>query len=354
MRRRVWLMLFACLLLALSSARAATVIRPKAEGDSLADRAAAARTAMEALPVGHYGMTPVYGAGVADGDYEVSLATSSPYFRAVSATLSARGGALTLTFVIGSDSYARVCRAAAADAEAAEWIEGEAVGDGTRFTVPVPALNMPFELAAYSRARGKWYDRWLLVDAASLPEGALGFELPDYALIEAALEAYAPDAGDDPADRTEAAVPEPVPVDLPDGEYAIEVGLTGGSGRASVSSPTLLIVREGRAWARLLWSSPYYDYMLLSGARYDNLTADGGSSRFEIPVTAMDAPLRVIADTTAMGDPVEIEYALTFYAESIGDRRQVPQEAARQVLLISLAIIALGGALNGFIKRRRR
>ena len=68
----------------------------------------------------------------------------------------------------------------------------------------------------------------------------------------------------------------------------------------------------------------------------------------------MDAPLRVIADTTAMDDPVEIEYALTFYAETIGDRSQVPQEAARQVLLVSLAVIALGGALNWHVKRRRR
>ena len=93
-------------------------------------------------------------------------------------------------------------------------------------------------------------------------------------------------------------------------------------------------------------------YMLLGGARYDNLTADGGSSRFEIPVTAMDAPLRVIADTTAMGDPVEIEYTLTFYSGTVGDRGTIPQEAARRVLITALIVIVAGGILNWLAKRR--
>ena len=75
---------------------------------------------------------------------------------------------------------------------------------------------------------------------------------------------------------------------------------------------------------------------------------------FEIPIPMMDAPVAVVADTTAMGDPVEIRYQLTFYAESVGDVRQVPQEAAKSVLIISLVIIVLGGILNHFVKRGRR
>ena len=38
------------------------------------------------------------------------------------------------------------------------------------FTIPVPALNMPFQCAAFSKNRQVWYDRQLLIDAASLPE----------------------------------------------------------------------------------------------------------------------------------------------------------------------------------------
>lgn len=146
----------------------------------------------------------------------------------------------------------------------------------------------------------------------------------------------------------------PVEVSLEDGEYSIEAAMAGGSGRASVSSPTFLIVRNGKAYVRLLWSSPYYDYMLVDNAYFGNLTTDGGNSEFEIPVTAMDEPVRVVADTTAMGEPVEIEYTLTFYSESIGSKGRVPQEAAKRVIIIAVIIIAGGGVLNYFIQKKRR
>ena len=38
-----------------------------------------------------------------------------------------------------------------------------------------------------------------------------------------------------------------IQVDLPDGEYEIEVQLTGGSGRASVTSPAILQVQDEKA-----------------------------------------------------------------------------------------------------------
>jgi hypothetical protein len=130
--------------------------------------------------------------------------------------------------------------------------------------------------------------------------------------------------------------------------------MTGGSGRASISSPTLLIIRDGKAYARLLWSSAHYDYMILEDTVYYNLSDDGGNSSFEIPITAMDEGIPVIADTTAMGDPVEIEYTLTFYAESIGDKGMIPQEAAKKVLLVAAVIIVLGGVLNWLLKKKRK
>lgn len=354
MRKRM-LCLWACLLLLALPARAATRVAPKDGG--MADRLDEALRRMDAQAVGRYGMTPVCAGDIADGTYAVEVESSSPFFRIVEASLTVSGDALRADITLGSLSYGRVFMGAAADAERAAdaWIDGAADGSRTVFTIPVPALNVPFDCAAYSVNRDRWYDRTLLIDASSLPESALAYALPDYALIERAIRAYSP-AGAEPAepgDVTDGGA-APVPVDLPDGEYAIEVNLAGGSGRASVSSPTLLIVREGRAWARLLWSSPYYDYMTVGGATYENLADGGGNSTFEIPVTAMDAAMPVVADTTAMGDPVEIAYQLTFYADTVGDKRQVPQEAAKQVLVIGLAVIVLGGALNHFVKKKRK
>lgn len=144
-----------------------------------------------------------------------------------------------------------------------------------------------------------------------------------------------------------------VSLDRKDGEYSIEVNMTGGSGRASVTSPTLLIIRNGKAYAKLYWSSTYYDYMIVDGVKYQNNTRDGGTSTFIIPITSMDAPVPVIADTTAMGDPLEISYQLTFYADTIGSRNLVPQIATRRVLIVALFII-LAGAVLSFLTRKTR
>ena len=98
---------------------------------------------------------------------------------------------------------------------------------------------------------------------------------------------------------------------LADGTYTIEVGFEGGSGKSHVLTPCTLKVENGAATATIVWSSEKYDYMLVDGQRYDVLTTEGGSA-FEIPVRALDTPLTVIGDTTAMSTPHEIEYTLTF------------------------------------------
>ena len=146
----------------------------------------------------------------------------------------------------------------------------------------------------------------------------------------------------------------PADVDMEDDTYSVEVNMTGGSGRASVSSPTWFIVKGGKAYARLLWSSSHYDYMKIAGVKYENESTDGGNSTFTIPVAVFDQPIPVIADTTAMGDPVEIEYELTFYKDTIGSVTKVPQEAAKRVIYIALLIIVVGGVLNLVLKRRKK
>ena len=139
---------------------------------------------------------------------------------------------------------------------------------------------------------------------------------------------------------------------LADGEYCVSVDLTGGSGKASVSTPAPMTVIDGVAYADLTWSSANYDYMIVDGVRYDNLSEEGVYSTFRVPITQWDAPMEVIADTTAMGSPVEIHYQLCFYAESVGDRSQLPQEAAKRVLMMAGVIIVVGGIINAAVKRR--
>lgn len=100
--------------------------------------------------------------------------------------------------------------------------------------------------------------------------------------------------------------------EIPDGSYWIRVSMTGGSGRASISSPTGFYVKDGQATADIHWSSASYDYMKLDGVRYDAFTDATGHSAMTIPVSTLDTAIPVLADTTAMSKPYEIEYQLSF------------------------------------------
>ena len=326
------------------------------------ERLQEAQNAIKQKKAGRYGMIPVYPRDLADGTYEIQVESTSPFFKITQAQLLVDGEDMTAKITISSLSYQYVYMGtgeSAENAEESDWIGCEEADGKSIFTIPVEALDSEIDCAAFSKKKKKWYDRKLVFDASSLPSEALKIELPDYELIEMALRACQLDGseGNPEGEGTQNAahdLPEPVSVSRSDGEYSIEVNMTGGSGRASISSPTLLIVQEGKAYAKLLWSSAYYDYMIVAGETYYNLTTDGGNSTFEIPITVMDGAMPVIADTTAMGEPLEIEYTLTFYSETIGSKGQIPQEAAKKVLMIAVGIIVLGGILNYFVKRKRK
>ena len=331
------------------------------------DVASSSETA-ESQAVGKYGMTPIYGNSVKNGEYEVDMESSSSFFHIYSCHLTVKGKKMEAVMTIDSTSYECVYMGKAADAAKApkeDYIFAEEKDYRGSFTIPIEALNAPIACAAFSKKEKQWYDRDILIDASSLPEGALKIKLPDYDLIDKAVEQYDEhqskdtnqnQSGDQTAEQTGNTVNYLIPadVDMEDDTYSVEVNMTGGSGRASVSSPTWFIVKGGKAYARLLWSSSHYDYMKIAGVKYENESTDGGNSTFTIPVAVFDQPIPVIADTTAMGDPVEIEYELTFYKDTIGSVTKVPQEAAKRVIYIALLIIIVGGILNLVLKRRKK
>lgn len=106
-------------------------------------------------------------------------------------------------------------------------------------------------------------------------------------------------------------------LEFQDGTYQMEVELFGGSGRASVTSPAKVEIKDGKAVATLEWSSPNYDYMVVDGEKYLPVNTEGNSV-FQIPVEAFDQDIAVIADTVAMSTPHEIEYTLNFHAGENG------------------------------------
>ena len=238
-----------------------------------------------------------------DGVYTAEFNTDSSMFHANEAcdgkgTLTVKDGSMTIHVSLASKSIVNLFYGLAEDAQkdGAELLQPTTdtvtYSDGLSdevygFDIPVPALDTEFDVALIGK-KGVWYDHKVSVSNPVLKE----------------------DDGVDAAAIT-----------LADGTYTIEVGFEGGSGKSHVLTPCTLKVENGAATATIVWSSQKYDYMLVDGQRYDVLTTEGGST-FEIPVRALDTPLTVIGDTTAMSTPHEIEYTLTFDSTTVVEAAQ--------------------------------
>lgn len=124
------------------------------------------------------------------------------------------------------------------------------------------------------------------------------------------------DSGEEDTDESTDTIITADDLGLADGSYWINVILSGGSGKASVESPATIVIEDGQVTAMIVFSSSYYDYMLIDGERYEPVNTEGNST-FEIPVDGFDYEMAVTADTTAMSTPHEIEYTLYFDSSTI-------------------------------------
>lgn len=103
---------------------------------------------------------------------------------------------------------------------------------------------------------------------------------------------------------------------LPDGDFKAELTLAGGTGRTTVQSPADVHIENGVITAKIVWSSPYYDLMIVDGKEYKPISNDGNSV-FEVEIPALDSPLSVQAETVAMSTPHLIDYTITVSGSEI-------------------------------------
>lgn len=233
------------------------------------------------------GLTPITADSLQDGTYAIEVDSSSTMFRITACELTVADGKMTATMTMGGTGYLYVYMGTGADAEKASeeeyipFVETES-GEHT-YTVPVEALDKGIDCAAFSKKKQVWYDRTLVFRSETLPQ-----------------EAFA-----------EGEVVTAQSLDLDDGEYRVAVTLEGGSGRTTVESPTKLTIKDGQAYATIIFSSSNYDYMIVGDTKYDPVTIDPNST-FEIPVESFHKKIAVTADTVAMSTPHEIDYTLYF------------------------------------------
>lgn len=232
-----------------------------------------------------------------DGVYTAEFNTDSSMFHANEAcdgkgTLTVENGEMTIHVSLASTSILNLFPGTAEDAQKdgavllqpttdtvtySDGLSDEVYG----FDIPVPALDEEFDVALIGK-KGKWYDHKVSV---SNPE-------PKQTLVS----------------------------DLADGEYTVYGTLEGGTGKTTLVNPTLLTVTDGKGIATVVLSSSKYDYMIVDGVKYEPVSNEGGSS-FEIPVTALDVKIAVVADTVAMSTPHEIEYTILLDSSTLEEMK---------------------------------
>lgn len=248
-------------------------------------------------------MIPVEGKDIKDGTYSIEVDSSSSMFKVEECQLTVKEGKMTAVMTMGGTGYLKIFMGTGEEAVAASedmyipFVENEN-GQHT-YEVPVEALNKAINCSSFSAKKEKWYDRVLVFRADSLSVDAL-----EKGMITTAEM-----------------------LNLEDGLYTAEVQLKGGSGKTTVETPAKIRVTDGQLYATVIFGSDNYDYMKVNDEKYELINTEGNST-FEIPVAGFDWSLPVIADTTAMGTAVEMEYSLYFDSATIqpaGDSSETPK-----------------------------
>ena len=148
-----------------------------------------------------------------DGTYDIDVDSSSSMFNITECKLTVENGQMRAVMTMGGTGYLYVFMGTgeeAAGADEAAYISFEEKDGIHSFTVPVEALDKGIAVAAFSKKKEMWYDRTLVFKSSKLDQSAF----KEGVFVNADT------------------------LSLKDGvTYNVEVALTGGSGRASVTSP---------------------------------------------------------------------------------------------------------------------
>lgn len=135
---------------------------------------------------------PIYAESLNDGTYNIDVDSSSSMFRIVNCELIVSGDEMTAVMTLSGVGYEKLFMGTGEEAlssgeESYIYFKEDSNGKYT-YTVPVEALNLEIDCAAWSFKKEKWYDRVLVFESASLPEEAFKSEFNTlYIIIPAAV-----------------------------------------------------------------------------------------------------------------------------------------------------------------------
>lgn len=288
-----------------------------------------------------------------DGIYNVpTVETGELMFRVVNCQLTSKNGELVAQIALSGTGYDYLymgTKEEAYVADPSEWIpytvknvlnnETGEIESKYVYEIPVCALDTPLKVASRSAkyvSQGKGEDAWINRTITISSEGIQKTgdlptepENPDSTdptpIIPPVIDSgnnggtTKPSGNDGKADEeskyesdlsgSTSAVDNST--GLPDGVYTPDsFSWSGGTGRVKISC-NKITVKNGQAYATLVFDSSSYAYVKANGRTYYG-TVSGGSTSFTIPV-ALNKNNKILGMTTKMTAAHEIEYNIYIY-----------------------------------------
>ena len=304
--------------------------------------------------------TPTPEATVANGIYSMGVTSSSSMFKVVDCILTAKDGKMSAVLTLSGTGYGYLymgTKEEAASADQSSWIPYQVNKEGKyTYTVPVEALDKEIAVAAYSIKKGIWYDRTLTFQSETMKKiadlnstdsenkgdsgntgnngntgnsgttggsgntgntGTNNSAFPDGSV--SGTNSGKTDGNDGKADNVSKYESDTSGstshVDsgttLKDGVYTPDrFTWSGGTGKVQITCNKVTI-KNGQAYATLVFSSDHYQYVKANGNKYYT-TKGGGSATAVIPV-ALNQNNKIIGMTDKMSVAHEIEYTIFIY-----------------------------------------
>lgn len=287
----------------------------------------------------------------ADGIYSIQVDSSASMFRVIGCELTVKNGKMKAVLTLSGTGYGYLyvgTKEQAAAADKSSWIpfQTKMTENGEKYTyeVPVESLDKEIAVAAYSIKNKIWYDRMLTFKSDTLVKtGDIGKD----------------DQGNDskPSNPTKPTTPSTKPSNGSNGkndgkadhESKYEADTSGSTGR--VDSTTALkdgvytpnrftwsggtgkvritcnkvTIKNGQAYATLVFSSDHYQYVKANGNTYYT-TKGGGTATVVIPI-ALNKNNKILGMTDKMSVAHEIEYSIFVYLAAAGNGTTVGENS---------------------------
>lgn len=122
-------------------------------------------------------LEPIYGSQIQDGTYPIEVKSSSSMFKIVDCQLTVADGEMSAVITLSGTGYEKLYLGTGAEAEADSdekciYFVENPEGAYT-YEVPVEALDMEIDCAAWSIRKEQWYDRVVVFQSELIPADAI-------------------------------------------------------------------------------------------------------------------------------------------------------------------------------------